>query len=120
MVVASLVSISMCLHLPVDDLLSHEFSIIDEATSSQCVDEDLGPVQLPRVLRGTVVLRESVVVVVPSLSHSGDRSPHGLNRRNPGVVGLEAKVVSSAVNEPGGMEQEAIPQKTAGVESNEG
>lgn len=96
--VCALVAISMSFHLPADNLLSDKFPVVDQPDGCQGVDEDLGPVESPRVLRGTVVLGEGVVVVVASLSNGCDRGPDGFYRRNPGVVGLETKTETFALD----------------------
>jgi hypothetical protein len=86
-----LVTVSMGDHLATYDLISHKLPVVDQPNRGQRVDEETGPVELERILRGAVILGEGVVVVVSSLSDGSNGGPQGLDGRDAGIVGLETE-----------------------------
>lgn len=61
-------SVSSALYPRQDNLAGHLLAVLGQAQEAHEVDEAGGEVQLAAVLAGGVVVRESVVVVVKSLT----------------------------------------------------
>lgn len=67
-------SVSGALYPRLDNLTGHPLAILSQAQKAHEVDEAGGEVQLAAVLAGGIVVGESVVVVVKSLTWTSQRN----------------------------------------------
>lgn len=99
----------LCLGLPLLNLsLSRGLSIVDLTDQSSKVDEGSGEIEDVGKLRGSIVLWEGVMKVVPTLAQSKYRRRRVLSGRNVGIVGSRSDQMSERVDAPSRVKQKSV------------
>jgi len=106
-------------HLPGNGLLTDSPQIVRPSDAGEEVDEQLCQVEHRRHLRSSIVLRERVMVIVTTFAKCRHSRPNRLRWCNADVIWTVAKCVRSRVDEPGGVQREAVAEQRSRVESNQ-
>lgn len=101
-------------HPSLDELHWYFFAVGRLTYPMHTVNEKRGRVQLPSELRGRIVMRELVMVIVEPFSYCGKCYEKVLDRVYVDIVGFIAPHVRSAVDQPGGVQGEAVAEEATG------
>lgn len=100
-------SVSRSLHSPLDDLVRNRLQIVRPADLGEEIDESGREVQPVVAQFGRLVVPgEHVMVVVPALAESECGHRLVLRGVDSAVIGAVSPLVSSAVHQPGGIQDE--------------
>lgn len=98
--------------------LAGGLQVVRLTDQSAKVDENGGQIQHPAKFAGSIVPRESVMVVVKTFAHSAQDGRQAFGRRNALVIRTTAPQVSGWVHQPGHVQGKTVTENGTSVESN--